>query len=207
MKNQYLINIVFAFAIAVVIFLVVKSNKSQNEVHTQVCSTAVDSAGNTVSQQFPVAYIMFDSLMSNYDYFVKREKEYTSATEREGAKLQKQMDKIQQDMYNLQMQYQQGLMTSREAETKNTELQKRYENLMQTQQRKTAEFAQTEKAITNELRDSVEAALAVFNQDKRFKIVLNDMFKSNIFYAEEQLNITEPLLQLLNERYKKSQQK
>lgn len=207
MKNQYLINIVFAFAIAVVIFLVVKSNKSQNEVHTQVCSTAVDSAGNNVSQQFPVAYIMFDSLMSNYDYFVKREKEYTSATEREGAKLQKQMDKIQQDMYNLQMQYQQGLMTSREAETKNTELQKRYENLMQTQQRKTAEFAQTEKAITNELRDSVEAALAVFNQDKRFKIVLNDMFKSNIFYAEEQLNITEPLLQLLNERYKKSQQK
>jgi len=205
MKHQYLINIVFAFAIAIVLILVVKSKKSESAVPAPAATiTVIDSLGNAVVQQFPIAYIVLDSLMRNYDYFAKREKEYSAAAERESAKLQAQMEQLQQDMYNLQTQHQKGLITTRDAEAKSADLQKRYENLMKTQQKKEVEFQQKEMAITKELRDSVEVAIGVFNHDNRFKIVLNNVFNSNVLYAEEQLNITEPVLKLLNERYKKS---
>ncbi|MCL2327448.1 MAG: OmpH family outer membrane protein [Bacteroidetes bacterium] len=205
MKHQYLINIVFAFAIAIVLILVVKSKKSEPATPAPAATiTVIDSSGKAVVQQFPIAYIVLDSLMRNYDYFAKREKEYSAAAEREGAKLQAQMEQLQQDMYNLQTQHQKGLITTRDAEAKGADLQKRYENLMKTQQKKELEFQQKEMAITKELRDSVEVAISVFNYDNRFKIVLNNVFNSNVLYAEEQLNITEPVLKLLNERYQKS---
>jgi len=203
MKNQYLINIVFAFAIAIVLVLVIKSRKPETSNPAPAATiTVLDSSGNVVVQHFPIAYIVLDSLMRNYDYFAKREKEYSAAAEHESAKLQSQMEQLQQDMYNLQMQHQQGLITTRDAEAKGADLQKRYENLMKTQQKKELEFQQKEMAITKELRDSVEVAIGLINHDHRFKIVLNNVFNSNILYAEEQLNITEPVLKLMNERYR-----
>ncbi|MDR2962195.1 MAG: OmpH family outer membrane protein [Bacteroidales bacterium] len=209
MKYQYLINIVFAFAIAIVLVLVVKSRKPETVAVSETTFVAVtDSSGQVLGkQQFPIAYIVLDSLMRNYDYFAKREKEYSAAAERESTKLQQQGAQIEQDMYALQTQYQQGLITSRDAEAKKADLEKRYQNFVQTQQRKSQEFEQKEMALTKELRDSVTAAISAFNYDNRFKIVLNNVFNSNILYAEEQLNITEPVLKLMNERYQKSQKK
>ena len=205
MKNQYLINIVFAFAIAIVLVLVIKSRNPETSNPAPAATiTVIDSSGKAVVQHFPIAYIVLDSLMRNYDYFAKREKEYSAAAEREGAKLQSQMEQLQQDMYNLQMQHQQGLITTRDTEAKGADLQKRYENLMKTQQKKELELQQKEMAINKELRDSVELAIGLVNHDNRFKIVLNNVFNSNVLYAEEQLNITEPVLKLMNERYRKS---
>ncbi|MDR1761027.1 MAG: OmpH family outer membrane protein [Bacteroidales bacterium] len=204
-KTNVIINAIFALAIIVLFALIGKLKNSNSTTSSESGFTTVtDSSGKTVTQQFPIAYIVLDSLMRNYDYFAKREKEYTAAAEREGTKLQTQMEQIQQGMYNLQMQHQQGLITTRDAEAKGADLQKRYENLIKTQQKKELEFQQKEMELTKELRDSVEIAIGLYNNDNRFKIVLNNVFNSNVLYAEEQLNITEPVLKLMNERYQKS---
>lgn len=201
MKKQYLINIVFAIAIG--IFFSCKTDKSgQSTSSEQTLVTVTDSSGNKITaQQFPIAYVAVDSIMRNYEYATKRNNDYTAAFEREASKLQAQMGKIQQDMQNLQLQHQQGLITTRDAEAKSADLQKRYESFMQTQQKKELEFQQTEMAILTELQDSLNAAIKLINHDNRFKIVLNN---AAILYAEEQLNITEPVLRLLNERYSKA---
>ncbi|MDR0941131.1 MAG: OmpH family outer membrane protein [Bacteroidales bacterium] len=201
MKKQYCITIVFALAIG--IFFGCKTDKpEQNTSSEQSAASATDSSSNTIgAQQFPIAYVAVDSIMRNYEYATQRNKDYTAAFEREASKLQAQMSKIQQDMQNLQLQHQQGLITTRNAEAKGAELQKRYESFMQTQQKKELEFQQTEMAILTELQDSLNVAIKLVNHDNRFTIVLNN---AAILYAEEQLNITEPVLKLLNERYKKS---
>ncbi len=198
---KYLINIVCVVAIGT--FFSCKTDKAEQSAQSEQTPVSANdsSACKSTTSQVSIAYIAVDSVMRNYDYATKRNKDYSEAFEREATRLEQQMNKIQQDMQNLQLQHQQGLITTRDAEAKGADLKRRYESFMKTQQQKEAEFQQTEMAILTELQDSLNVAIKLINHDNRFKMVLSNVA---VLYAEEQLNITEPILKLMNERYNKS---
>ena len=210
MKNaQTIITIIFAFAIGLLFILVAqKNNTSSTPTPQQTKQIAVtDSAGNIVMKTFPVAYVILDSLMQNYEYYKLLEKQYEALVKKEDNLLQQKAAAFEKEVSEFQYNAQNGLITSRAAETKQMELQNKQEQLMQLQQSKGAELAQHEQALMSQLVDSVKATIKIYNADNRFEIILNNAFNSNILYATESLNITQDILSLMNKRYAQSTEK
>ncbi|HON52365.1 MAG TPA: OmpH family outer membrane protein [Bacteroidales bacterium] len=201
-----ILHIVFGFAI-VVLFILVTINKktTPGKEKTEPVHIAVqDSSGNIVIKPFPVAYIIVDSLMRNYLYYKKIEGQYQAMVKQEDAKLQQQGQAFEQEVYQLQSQVQKGLITTRDAQTKEQELQLKQQKLMEWQQSKQQELANKEQLLMKELLDSVQVAIKFHNADNKYEIVLNNAFNSSVLYAKEHLNITDTILKIMNERYSKS---
>ncbi|HOS84479.1 MAG TPA: OmpH family outer membrane protein [Bacteroidales bacterium] len=204
--SNTILHIVFGFAIVVLFILVAKNNQSNSKQQSsEPLQIAVkDSSGNIVIKPFPVAYIIVDSLMRNYLYYKKIEGQYQTLVKQEDSKLQQQGQAFEQEVYQLQMQVQKGLITSRDAQMKEQELQMRQQKLMEWQQSKQQELANKEQLLMKELLDSVQVAIQFHNADNKYEIVLNNAFNSSVLYAKEHLNITDTILKIMNERFSKS---
>jgi outer membrane protein len=205
--SSIIINIVFGFAIVILFIMYSHQKHSGNtsEKESKPVSMALaDSNGNIVIKEFPVAYIILDSLMHNYLYYKKIETQYQNLVKQEDAKLQQQGAMFQQEVEQLQSHVQNGLITSKDAAARDQELQIKQQQLMQLQESKQNELAKKEETLMKELRDSVEAVVKYYNRDNKYEIVLNNVFNSNVLYAKEHLNITDTILQIMNTRYTKS---
>lgn len=205
--SSIIINIVFGFAIVILFIMYshTKNSGSTNDKDSKPVSMALaDSNGNIVIKEFPVAYIILDSLMHNYLYYKKIETQYQNLVKQEDAKLQQQGAMFQQEVEQLQSHVQSGLITNKDATAKEQELQMKQQQLMQLQESKQNELANKEQALMKELRDSVEAVIKYYNRDNKYEIVLNNVFNSNVLYAKEHLNITDTILQIMNVRYTKA---
>ncbi|MDA3883253.1 MAG: OmpH family outer membrane protein [Bacteroidales bacterium] len=202
-KPSIIINIIFAFAIAI-LFILQSQNKSTS--HTKSEKMQSEITDDTTSQStFPVAYIIVDSVMQNYEYYSLLEENFQRDYKREEQVIQRKAAAFEKEVGEFQQKVQNGLITTKNAETKQMKLQQKQQQLMEMQQNKSNALAQKEQTLMKELLDSVRANIKVYNKDKKFEIVLNNAFESNILYATEKLNITKDILSLMNVRYVESQ--
>jgi outer membrane protein len=202
-QSQIILNIIFGFAI--VVLLILRGTNKSESVKTVEKELPVymvtDSSGAVSTKTFPVAYIVLDSLMQNYTYYSILEKKYETMVVREEQTMKKEMEILEKDATEFQYNVQNGLITTKNAELKYAELQKREQQLMQMQQSKGMELARKEQELMSQLLDSVKASIAEFNVDGKFEIILNNASNVNVLYATEQLNITQDILVLMNTRY------
>lgn len=208
-QGNTILHIIYGFCIALLFILL--ANKKNETTKTSLTDsdqtllyTYIDTTGATVTKPFPVAYIVLDSLMQNYAHYTTLEKQYESLYKREENNLKQQLETLQKEASEFQYNVQNGLITSRNAEIKYAELQQREQQLMQLQQTKSMELARKEAELMSQLLDSVKAVIAVYNADKKFEIILNNASNVNVLYATDQLNITQEILTLMNDRYAKS---
>ncbi|HPY81722.1 MAG: OmpH family outer membrane protein [Bacteroidales bacterium] len=201
MKNsQTIITIIFGFAIALLFILVANKKTPETAMQRAPQSQHIVYSDSTM-QVFPIAYVNFDSLMQNYEYYKILEKQYEVLVKKEETILQQKAAAFEKEVSEFQYNAQNGLITSRAAETKQMELQKKQEQLVQQQQAKGAELAHHEQSLMVQLLDSVQATIKTYNADMRFKMILNN---AAILDASESFNITQDVLSLMNERYTKS---
>lgn len=213
MRNGNLIvNIIFAVAI-IILFVLYAQKPSQNEVQEPV-TTEVDSSIDAifadeemVEANFPIAYVIVDSVMHNYLYYQKLEKQYQNLVSSEEAKLQKKAEQFQKDVQDFQYQIDNRIITTADAQAKEAELSQRQQNLYAEQQKKQQELAEREQKLLTQLIDSVHACIKAYNADGKYKIILNNAYQSSVLYAEEQLNITNDILKVMNARYNAASQK
>lgn len=213
MRNGNLIvNIIFAVAI-IILFVLYAQKPSQKEVQEPV-TTEVDSSIDAifadeemVEANFPIAYVIVDSVMHNYLYYQKLEKQYQNLVSSEEAKLQKKAEQFQKDVQDFQYQIDNRIITTADAQAKEAELSQRQQNLYAEQQKKQQELAEREQKLLTQLIDSVHACIKAYNADGKYKIILNNAYQSSVLYAEEQLNITNDILKVMNARYNAASQK
>lgn len=213
MRNGNLIvNIIFAVAI-IILFVLYAQKPSQNEVQEPV-TTEVDSSIDAifadeemVEANFPIAYVIVDSVMHNYLYYQKLEKQYQNLVSSEESKLQKKAEQFQKDVQDFQYQIDNRIITTADAQAKEAELSQRQQNLYAEQQKKQQELAEREQKLLTQLIDSVHACIKAYNADGKYKIILNNAYQSSVLYAEEQLNITNDILKVMNARYNAASQK
>ena len=207
MRNSNLIiNIIFAIAIIVLFALYVK--KPSCETPKQEPVTEIDSSLDAIFEgeemveaSFPIAYVIVDSVMHNYLYYQKLEKQYQSMVSSEESKLQKKAEQFQKEVEEFQYQIEKHIITSADAQAKETELTNRQQQLYAEQQQKQQDLAVKEQKLLNQLIDSVNACIKFYNADGKYKIILNNAYQSSVLYAEEELNITNDILKVMNARY------
>ncbi len=210
MRNGNLIvNIIFAIAIIILFVLYVK--KPNTEQVVEAPKTEVDTALDAIfaeeemiEAEFPIAYVAVDSVMHNYAYYKKLEKQYQNMVTNEENKLQKKAEQFQKDVEDFQYQVEKRIITTADAQAKEAELTNRQQQLYAEQQKKQQELAQKEQKMLDQLIDSVYACIKFYNADGKYKIILNNAYQSSVLYAEEELNITNDILKVMNARYEKA---
>lgn len=207
-NSNVILNIIFGVAIIVLFVLYVKKPSTSTVAPDQnaVLATVETNADGEVvpSISFPIAYVIVDSVMHNYLYYQKLEKQYQNMVSAEEAKLQRKAEKFQKDVQDFQYQVENRIITTADAQAKEAELTQRQQNLYVEQQTKQQELAKKEQKLLEQLIDSVHECIKFYNADGKYKIILNNAYQSSVLYAEDDLNITNQVLEVMNQRYSAS---
>ena len=149
-----------------------------------------------------IAYVEVDSLMSQYQFC----KDYNLLLNKKGENaantLAQKQRQLQQHANALQKKYESNGFTTRdELERAQNQLAKEQQDLAELDQRLTNELAIENAKLNEELRDSIQAFLKVYNKTKKYDYIFSRQ-GDNILLANPKYDITAQVVAGLNKRYK-----
>ena len=159
------------------------------------------SAADESADGMKIAYIVIDSLTSQYEYAkemsIELEKKRTNAENT----IQSKTQQFERKAQSFQQKLQNNGFTSREqAESEQASLQREQQNIIALQQRLEAELANEQAKFLQAFQDSLDHFLTDYNKDKKFDMIIN---KAAILMAGDRFDITEEVVNGMNLRYKK----
>ena len=188
MKKTLFLTAAIAFALA-----------SCNQASQQEAAANGESKPNTGMR---IAYVQLDTLMSQYKLY----KDYSEVLARKGTNIQNTLEQkqrtLEQHANAMQKKYEtNGFTTRDELERAQNNLQKEQMELQERAERLNGEFNAEQMRINEEARDSIQAFLKVYNQEKKYDYV---MVKAgdNLLIANPDYDITAEIVDGLNKRYK-----
>ena len=182
---------IFIAALAFLAFAGCKENKTNTET-TETTATEVAVSGDLAFVN--VDYVLAESEMFKTEGVALREK-----TEKTQQKWAKKEQNLQNEMAQLAEKYQKGLITTRNAQEKEQELQKRAASMQAAAQKEGKELEEESIVFQNRMNDILMRAIQEINADKKFKMIVQ---ASALLDADESLNLSEQVLAKVNELYK-----
>lgn len=149
-----------------------------------------------------IAFVEVDSLMTQYQFC----KDYSEVMALEYANIQKELAgkqrTLEQHAAAVQQKYENNGFTTRdEVERAQANIQREQQELAIYSDRLSAEFANQQAAYNDEMRDSIQAFLKVYNKSKKYDYILSKG-GDNMLYANPKYDITKDVIKGLNSRYK-----
>lgn len=169
------------------------NNGAQSE--QEVAAVRSDSLGNVASQ---LAYVKVDSISMVCDFFKTDGVALQSKTEKKQREWATKQQNIQNEFAQLKDQYDRGLITSRDAQTKQESIQNRAVALESSLQKEAATLEEENMVFMNRLADYLRRSVQAVNADKRYALVFN---ASALIDADSALDISEDVLAKMNELY------
>ncbi len=187
---------VFIVALTALAFVGCNEKKSADNSAEATNNTEAQVAVATTASDIAVVdviYVVNESEIAKTEGVALRNK-IAKAEE----KFAKKDQDLQKEMQQLAEKYQKGLITTRDAQTKEQELQKRAVALQEQAQKEVPALQEEEMVLNNRVNDLVKRAIQAINADKKYKLVVNS---TALLDADESLNITEQVLAKVNELY------
>lgn len=151
-----------------------------------------------------IAYVEVDSLMTQFEFAKEKTKEIEKKSLNARNTLTQKGNQLQNAANNFQQKLQNNGFTSREqAESVQQSLQRQQNDLAALQARFESELANESQKFNNALRDSLNHFLEIYNKDKKYDMILAKS-GDNILMANPKYDITQDVINGLNNRYKKS---
>ena len=151
-----------------------------------------------------IAYVEVDSLMTQFEFAKEKSKEIEKKSLNARNTLTQKGNQLQNAANNFQQKLQNNGFTSREqAESVQQSLQRQQNDLAALQARFESELANESQKFNNALRDSLNHFLEIYNKDKKYDMILAKS-GDNILMANPKYDITQDVINGLNNRYKKS---
>jgi outer membrane protein len=198
MKNISLIlNAVLAAAIIVLYVLFFTSGKST--------AKKSDSAG---MPEIPVAvngivYVNIDTVLSKYDMYTDIKNELESKLQISEGQLAAKEKSLRKEMEDFQYKIDRQLITRAEAATVQQELVKKEQDFYQLQNNLQMQLTEEQNVAQRKVINSLmEYLKSLENSDQyNYQYILGTTFGGNILYANENLNISDVVVQGLNAEY------
>ena len=173
---------IFIATLAVLAFAGCNNEKKAENAETNATETVA-----TVSSS-DIAYVNVDYVLAQSE-IVKTEGEALRVkTEKTQQKFAKREQNLQNEMQQLAEKYQKGLITTRDAQSKEQDLQKRAASLQTQIQKEGKELEEENFVFQNRLNDLVMRAIQAINADKKYKMVMQ---ATALLDADESLNISD----------------
>ena len=181
----------FITALAFLAIVGCKENKQATET-TEQTATEVAVEGD-------LAFVNVDYVLAESDIFKTEGIALRDKTEKAQQKWAKKEQNLQNEMQQLAEKYQKGLITTRNAQEKEQELQKRAASMQTAAQKEGKELEEESIVFQNRMNDLMMRAVQEINADKKYKMIVA---ATALLDADESLNLTEQILAKVNELYK-----
>ena len=152
-----------------------------------------------------VAYVDVDQVVADSEIFKTEGKALQEKTEKTQQKLANRERNLNSEMQQLNDKYQKGLITTRDAETKMQELQKRAASWQNSAQKSMKELEEENFVFQNRIKDLISRSLKSINEERKFKMIFNKNMA--LLEADKSLDITNEVLAKVNELYKEEKKK
>lgn len=163
------------------------------------------AAGDESAQGLRIAYVQVDSLVANYEYakvmndsLEKMSANATTVLSNKDKELERSYNSIQTKLQN------NGFTSEQQYKTAVAAFEQERNNRVALEARLSNELMQKQNDFTKTLHDSVDNFLADYNVDKKYDIILRTGVANEvILYADKKFDITQDVVNGLNNRYKK----
>lgn len=182
---------IFIAALAFLAFAGCKEEKKSAEV--------VEQTVTEVATASDLAYVNVDYVLAESDIFKSEGIALRDKTEKTQQKWAKKEQDLQNEINQLAEKYQKGLITTRNAQEKEQELQKRAASMQTAAQKEGKELEEESIVFQNRMNDLLMRAIQQLNADKKYKMIVQ---ASALLDASESLDITSAVLNKVNELYK-----
>ena len=180
---------IFIAALAFLAFVGCKENQKGTEVEQNAAEVVAEG---------DLAFVNVDYVLAESDIFKSEGIALRDKTEKTQQKWMKKEQNLQNEMQQLAEKYQKGLITTRSAQEKEQELQKRAVSLQNAAQKEGKELEEENIVFQNRLNDLVMRAIQEINADKKYKMIMQ---ATALLDADESLNISDAVLAKVNELY------
>lgn len=181
---------IFIAALAVLAVASCTENKKNAEVVEQTATEVVASGD--------LAFVNVDYVFAESDIFKSEGIALRDKTEKAQQKWAKKEQNLQNEMAQLAEKYQKGLITTRDAQSKEQELQQRAASFQTAAQKEGKELEEESLVFQNRMNDLLMRAIQEINSNKQYKMIVQS---SALLDADESFNLTAKVLAKVNELY------
>lgn len=165
------------------------------------CQTtpATDAAGDvkTVGGS-DIAYVSVEQVIAESDLMQSEGQALAEKTQKAQESWAKKERSLQAEAASLQEKYEKGLITTRDAQSKQESLQKRVAAFQTNTQKEAATLEEENVVFTNRVQDLIGRAIQAVNEENNYAMIVN---ASALLQADTTLNITPAVLAKVNELY------
>lgn len=158
-------------------------------------------AAEAVAQQVissNIAYVQVEAVLAQCDLYKTEGVALQEKTEKAQKSWAQREKGLQAEAAQLQEKYQKGLITSRDAQTQQENIQKKAESYQANAQKEAQTLDEENYVFTNRAQDLLQRAVQEINADKKYKLIIN---ATALIDADTTLNITPAVLAKVNELY------
>lgn len=154
-----------------------------------------------------IAYVDIDTLLVNYKLWIELNEEMIRKEENIRATLNEKMKSLQTDFEEFERKLNNNAFATRErAESEQNRILKKRQELEELQERLSNELAIETNKNNILFRDSINTFVQEYNKQKGYNVILSRI-GDNILYIDNDMNITQEIIDGLNARYEANKKK
>ncbi|HEX2921736.1 MAG TPA: OmpH family outer membrane protein [Bacteroidales bacterium] len=148
-----------------------------------------------------IAYVNIDSLIFKFDMFTDRSNELQSKTRTAEAELNSKGTKYEKGIKDYQEKVSKGLVTRATAAEMETSLTNQQQELISLRDKLQSDLMEEESVMNRQILDYITKYLEENKDQYNFQFVLGKSFGSVVLYSDTALDITNKVLEGLNQKY------
>jgi outer membrane protein len=165
---------------------------------------AADPQTSTEAQQAvetkitDIAYINFDSIVQNYDYYHDLRREFEQKAKKKDEEFTSKVNTLKAEVKTFSEKYEKMILTRSEAEEQRLRLEQREKDLNEEYSKIMSQLGEEEAVMSRKVVDAVQTYVKKYNVDKKYSLILN---AATIIVGAPSMDITSEILNGLNQEY------
>lgn len=193
------LNFVLLIAVAVLYYLHFSASHS-HDVNTEKPSKTQQQRANSNSLNLPLVFVNSDTILERFEMVGVIQAELLEEKSRLERRLQTEAEKYQQELERYQ-----GIAASlspRQRAIEEEAILKRQQEIYQLEETLSIEFAERERKLSEQLKQKLNELFEQPEYRSKYQVILSrGMLGSNILYADSIMNITDMVIEDLNNNY------
>jgi len=145
-------------------------------------------------------------LLNGYDYYNDLRTELIKEQKKLETNLNSKGKSLERKAMEFQQKVEKRLVTNNQAQEMQNQLMREQQNLMQLKEKLSMQLMEKEQNMNKQIFAKVNEQLNEYNKTGNHKLILSNTYGGNILLAEDNMNITESILEKLNEKYQNDQE-
>ncbi|NOZ46319.1 MAG: OmpH family outer membrane protein [Chlorobi bacterium] len=202
MKNSIsiIINGVLVVAVAI-LYILHFTGKNDTQSKENVNESIINSTSPS-GNETDIVYVDMDSLLLNYRLSEDLNDAFLQKQEKLKSEISYKASKYEEDVIAFQKKLNRGgFLTQQRAEEEQKKLIERQQQLQQMDAELSNKLMTEQQNMTNQLYDSIISYVEDYNAKHNYRYILGNTKGGGLLYANKGLNITNDIIEGLNERY------